>query len=584
MAFIRRPRPRWRIFPGFARGSIIANRFDTEAVQTGGIVRTETRHMKIISRKLNNQGGFALLLTIFITGLVGLMLVAYLSLLSNSNQAVMRSQAWNSAMPMIEAGLEDALSQLNAHGSTNLACDGWTQSGGVYWMNRTLGDGAYYVSISNWVANLPGNVPVVESRAYVPMPVQVASAHDWMFAAVSVPDATRNYIGRGVRVNTTRDYLFTKAMVAKGQIDMRGNNVTTDSFNSSDPNYSTNTQYTSTKRKAKGDVATDSQLVDSLISGNANIYGHISTGPNGTASIGPNGSVGDLAWHASGSSGIEPTFSADDMNVSLPDVQLPFTSGAFTPTGGFVTNISTSIGTNASVATTTTYPSGNPISVTTNLVSSSVYPLGSPGPVVTNWNGGGTKVTGYTYPTFTANYSAYTTNSYVTVAYYDYILGDGNYQLSSLSGNIYVNGAAVLLVTSSATPNSITIADGKSLQLYNQASSFDLAGNVVLNGNGTALQFGYWGLPSNTSVSMHGNAGLTGTIYAPEAALTLGGGGNNIQDFIGAVIADTITMNGHFNFHYDEALDKVGPYRNYIVTAWWEMKPIDVANIYATGP
>ena len=85
-----------------------------------------------------------------------------------------------------------------------------------------------------------------------------------MFAAVSVPDATRNYIGRGVRVNTTRDYLFTHAMVAKGQIDMKGNNVTTDSFNSSDPNYSTNTQYTSTKRKAKGDVATETNQSDRI--------------------------------------------------------------------------------------------------------------------------------------------------------------------------------------------------------------------------------------------------------------------------------------------------------------------------------
>src|SRR5258708_6140389 len=318
MAFIRRPRPRWRTFPGFAHGSIITNRIDTKTVPTGRIVTTETSHMKIISLKLNQKGGFALLLTILITGLVGLMLVAYLSLLSSSNQAVMRSQAWNSAMPMIEAGLEDALSQLNAHGSTNLACDGWTQSGGVYWMNRTLGDGAYYVSISNWVANLPGNVPVVESRAYVPMPVQVASAQAWMFAAVSVPDATRNYIRRGVRVNTTRDYLFTHAMAAKGKIAMKGNNVTTDSFNSSDPNFSTNTQYTSSKRKAKGDVATDSQLVDSLITGNANIYGHISTGPNGTASIGPNGSVGDPAWHASAHFCIGPTFLPTDMKGRFP--------------------------------------------------------------------------------------------------------------------------------------------------------------------------------------------------------------------------------------------------------------------------
>ncbi len=409
--------------------------------------------MKIIRFKLNQEGGFALMLTILITGLVGLMLVAYLSLLTSQNQAVMRSQAWNSAMPLIEAGLEDGLTQLNAHGSTNLACDGWTYSGSVYWMNRTLGDSTYYVTISNWVANLPGNVPVVESRAYVPMPVQVASAENWMFAAVSVPDATRNYIGRGVRVTAVRDYLFTKAMVAKGQIDMKGNNVTTDSFNSSDPNHSTNGLYFAPTHEAHGDVATDSQLTNSLNVGQANIYGKINTGPNGTASIGNNGSVGDLAWHAAGNTGAEPSFSANDMNVTLPDAQLPFTGGAFTPSGGYITNVVTSINTNSTLTTTITYPAGSPTYIITNTALSAVYPLGSPGPVVTNWNGGGTKINSYTYPTFSADYDAYATNVNVVVTYYDYILGDGNYQVSTLNGSVYVQGNAVLLVTSTATPH-----------------------------------------------------------------------------------------------------------------------------------
>jgi hypothetical protein len=540
--------------------------------------------MKIIRFKLNQAGGFALMLTILITGLVGLLLLAYLSMLTGQNQAVMRSQAWNSAIPMVEAGVEDAMTHLNTHGSTNLGCDGWTLSGGVYWMNRVMGDSAYYVTITNWVPGALNLNPIIESKGYVPMPVQVASAQNWMFATVSVPDATRNYIGRGVRATAAKDYLFTKALVAKGQIDMKGNNVSTDSFDSSDPNYSNNGLYTSTKRKANGDIATDSQLTNSLNVGNANIYGHISTGPNGSADIGANGIVGDMAWHAAGNTGIQTGYSANDMNVSLTDVKLPFTSGAFTPTGGNVTNVVYAYTTNSSITTTVTYPAGNPTTITTNSASSSVYPVGSPGPVVTNWSLGllgVLKVSTYTYPTFVANYYTRTTNGTVTVAYYDYILGDGNYQLSSLSGSVYVQGKAVLLVTSSATPTSITIADGKSLQLYNQAPSFSLSGNVVLNGTGTASEFGYYGLPGNTSVSFNGNAAFVGTIYAPEAALSLGGGGNNNYDFIGSAVANSITMNGHYNFHYDEALEKTGPYRSYVVTSWKEMSPIDVPYIYA---
>jgi len=543
--------------------------------------------MKINRSKLKQGSGFALILTIFITGLVGLLLVAYLSLLTSQNQAVMRSQVWNSAMPVIEAGLEDAMTQLNTHGtqgSTSLAVDGWTLSGGVYWMNRVMGDTCYYVTITNWVPGVAISQPIIESRAYVPMPVQVAAAQNWMFATVSVPDATRNYIGRGVRVVANKDYLFTKAMVGKGQIDMMGNNVTTDSFDSSDPAFSNNGLYDSSKHKANGDVATDSQLTNSLNVGNANIYGKISTGPNGTAAIGKNGSVGDLAWHASGSSGIEPTYSANDMNVSLPDAQVPFTGGAFTPSGGWITNVSATISTNFTVTTTIIYPSGSPTYIITNTTSSIIYPLGSPGPVVTNWNGSDTKINSYTYPTFSAVYGAYTTNVNVTVTYYDYILSDGNYQVANLNGSIYVQGNAVLLVTSSGTLTGLTIADGKSLQLYNQSPSFSLSGNLVLNGNGTALQFAYYGLPGNTSVSINGNGAFVGTIYAPDAALTLGGGGNNTYDFIGSAIANTISLNGHFNFHYDEALEKAGPYRDYIVTAWFEMTPTDVPNIYAASP
>src|SRR5258708_21897114 len=351
-------------------------------------------------------------------GRVGLMRVAYLSLLSSQNHAVTRSQAWNSAMPLIEAGLEDGLTQLNTHGAKDLACDGWTLSGGVYWMNRTMGDSTYYVTISNWVANLPGNVPVGESRAYVPMPVVVASAENWMFATVSVPDATRNYIGRGVRVTAVRDYLFTKAMVAKGQIDMKGNNVTTDSFNSSDPNFSTNGLYYAPWHEAHGDVATDSQLTNSLNVGNANIFGKISTGPNGTASIGNNGSVGDLAWHAAGNSGAEPSFSANDMNVTLPNVQLPFSGGAFTPNGGYITNVVTTINTNSTLTTTITYPVRTPTYIITNSALSAIYPLGSPGPFVPNWNAVHTKIKAYNYPTFSADYDTYTTSVTVVLPHY----------------------------------------------------------------------------------------------------------------------------------------------------------------------
>jgi hypothetical protein len=116
----------------------------------------------------------------------------------------------------------------------------------------------------------------------------------------------------------------------------------------------------------------------------------------------------------------------------------------------------------------------------------------------------------------------------------------------------------------------IEIAPGATLKLFVSAPSANIGGNGVVNNGGNALNFQYYGLPSNTSLSMSGNAAFTGVIYAPQAALSLGGGGNNNYDFVGGSVTKTAKLNGHFNFHYDECL-KQGPAREYVITAWNEI-------------
>ena len=92
-----------------------------------------------------------------------------------------------------------------------------------------------------------------------------------------------------------------------------------------------------------------------------------------------------------------------------------------------------------------------------------------------------------------------------------------------------------------------------------------------MNQNTTADKFYYYGLPTNISVSISGNSAFTGVIYAPSAALSLGGGGNNTYDFVGASISSTISINGHYNFHYDENLSRVGPNRGFAISSWDEI-------------
>jgi hypothetical protein len=161
---------------------------------------------------------------------------------------------------------------------------------------------------------------------------------------------------------------------------------------------------------------------------------------------------------------------------------------------------------------------------------------------------------------------------------YSYVLGSGNYMLPELDlkgqHKMAVTGAAVLYVTGDLALGGnafIYIAPGAKLQLYVGGASADFAGNGVANSGGNATNFYYYGLPSNTSLKLSGNSAFTGAIYAPNADFTLGGGGSDPYDFVGASVTGTVRLNGHYNFHYDENLERVGPRNGVVITSWNEI-------------
>lgn len=427
------------------------------------------------------EGGSVLLIVLVTVGIIGITMAAYLDLVSNQNLSTMRSLQWNSAIPVAEAGIEEALTHLY-HNATNRASNGWVLEDGVYTKERVLGETRFVTTISS-----ADRTPEIISKAYVRVPLGT------------------NYIDppRTIRVTTTNESLFARGMVAKGSIDLSGNNVSTDSFDSQDPTYSTGGLYDPAKAKDGGSVATNSGLTNSFNVGNADIHGPAGTGPGGSPDIGPGGGIGPKWWRDAGNNGIYPGWFKDDMNVSFPDVQVPFTGGASTPVNGEVD------GTN-----------------------------------------------------------------------YTYVLLSGNYELPSLSmsGNsknvMLVTGNATLYVTGEVSISgsaSIRIAPGGILKMYVGGANVSLGGNGVVNQNSNATNFFYFGLPTNTSLSLSGNAAFTGTIYAPSAYFTLGGGGNNTVDFVGASVTGAAKMNGHFNFHYDENLGRLNISRGFIVTSWNEI-------------
>jgi hypothetical protein len=505
------------------------------------------------------QQGNTLLVTVVITALIGLTLLAYLSLVQFQNTSNVRSQAWNLAIPVVEAGIEEALAHLNTRAITNgsLACDGWLESGGTYTMTRNLGDGFYSVIIANYIAGTT-NRPIIVSRGYAARPTVLASRQGPFLATAVVLNDGYEYLGRGVRARTQRLAIFSKGLVAKDSIDMNGNSVATDSFDSMDPLYSTNGLYISTKTKDSGDVAVNASLTNSLNVGNASIRGRVAVGPGGTIAVGNQGSVGSSAWVAGGNTGIEPGWCGNDMNVSFDDVMVPF-SGGFAPGGGFY-----------SVVQSVVYPTGTTRVVRTNWVTTSWLPSGTPSPITTNGIGLGTT---YTYKAF-----VYITPTNSSGTYYKYVLEDGlNYQLDSgLDGNILVLGNASVSVSSVCNVTGLTIEWGKHLNLYCNAPSAILTGNSTANSDGTANSFAFWGTTNCTSITLNGNASFTGTIYAPSADFVMNGSGNTTVDFIGASITKTARLNGRFNFHYDEALNNYGPSRGFIVASWNEMLPAEI--------
>ena len=171
---------------------------------------------------------------------------------------------------------------------------------------------------------------------------------------------------------------------------------------------------------------------------------------------------------------------------------------------------------------------------------------------------------------------------------YNFVLGNGRYEVigsMGLTGNVLVRGNAVLYVPY-GTPlcfsgsQTIVIAPGATLRLFVGSQTATWTGQAGIDNQNVsnpvthdvgALHYQYYGLPTNEYLYMQGNADLTGVVYAPDTNLYLGGSGKDEYDLVGSVVTQTVTMNGHMNFHYDEALTDWGPDLGYVVTAWNEI-------------
>lgn len=583
--------------------------------------------MKIrLSQKLRTDAS-TLLVALVIGGILCLFVIYYLSLVEQQSRLSTRSQSWNIAIAVSEAGVEDALQQLNAN-PTNLTVDGWVYTGTNYLRNQSLPDGNRYTVT---IDVRDSGSPEIVSRAYVDLAPLAQNAPPVYFAAVAVVSDPA-LLTRAVRVRCARGALFMKAMVAKHTIDLNGNNISTDSFDSGDPAHSTiYGKYDRGTAKDNGDVASNDTIIDAVMTGNANIHGHVATGPGGTVGYGTQGAIGPYSWQDAGGRGVyvDPVtgvpWVSDNMNFTFPNNDLPYTTGPAPGGPGDIVIPSYTITSNST--TTGTAPNYNPYGgVQTNVTYQTVNGLPNPIPplTVTNtiWHtnyslpvpGGATPITTvdrstmppipgtyvppywkhdtwyyfnriigyyyvtytYTYPQFSYTYNLYSTNVTYTTNHFDHILYSGDYYVDSLSGSTYVGGQARLVIAGGLNmsgTDSFTIAPtGAKLEVYCGGTSCAVSGNGVINDSGQAQNFILYGTSSVTSLALNGNGAFVGVLSAPNADIAMNGAGkSSTVDFTGALVVNSVKMNGHFNFHYDEALGRMPANGRVLITSWDEI-------------
>jgi hypothetical protein len=404
----------------------------------------------------------ALLATLILGSILLTVMVVYLNLLQSQNKLVVHSETWNASLTMAEAGIEEAMAQMN-NGSTDYSLNGWGSTGS--------GTNAIYGPVSH---NLSGGSYKVFITG-----VATSTATIYSTGSITVP-ITSELVSRAVKCVTIIQTTGNIGVGAKGNIDFNGHGPIVDSYDSGSTNLSNHGAYDASKATNNAVIASMGGIVDF---GQHTVDGSLYLGPN--ASYDGSGTVTGTIYQ--------------DANINFPDVTLP------TPPGG----------------TWQTAPlSGSTHTFTT----SGYYAVADQYPIVVN---AGVTVT----LDVTSSVGNYAPSSVVIHG------GDTN----SGTANIYLNGP----------------------------TSMSIAGNTAVDASSRPENLNFYGLPSLASVTMSGSSSFVGTVYAPEASMTLNGGGSS-NDFMGSLVVNTLTINGQYNFHYDQSLAGKGiPY--VVINSWQEL-------------
>ena len=458
--------------------------------------------MKTPKRALHSQRGSALIVALLLTIGLAVMLASYHSLIHFNLRASHRSYHSSAAMNLAETGLEEGMYAINKKRANPLytyVSDGWTVVGDTATreFSNTFAVGTssetyVKVQITNCNLTLPYPArPTIKTQARLSLPNGMPAVTKWVEVTLDAPSSsTPNEQGPP-----------HPGLVAKRAIKFNGNNPTVDSWNSDPAKTGVMThRYDSTTKNDEGFVGSIDVAVDQLTIQNADIKGHVATNTDTDLSnnVGPNGSI--LADDSPAGTKIDPNRVSTDFTATLPEVTAP----------------------------TVIFNVLGPISDSLSLPRVGDLPAAD------------------------GKYYYQTGNIQLN-----------NKTLSVTSQDVVISAPYPYDIKVGGGSGAITIATGASLEIY-AGRDVDISGQGVANGSSENVadtqqpsKFKIWGTgTSNTTqdIKISGNGALSGVIYAPNANVTITGGGASGGDVMGSVVANNITISGNAQFHYDESL------------------------------
>lgn len=297
-------------------------------------------------RSLHDRSGSALLASLIVCVLIAGIAGLYLETVRHELKETHRTRLLLESVNLAEIGAEDALYAL--------LNDDWSNwSSGTYGYSRRIP-----AASRSW--NDPTAIPSGRS-----------GETSWIDVFVSTVDPSRPVIvaeanlehklgvnvSRQIRIDLSTGSLFMNGLTARDQVEMNGNKIDVDSYNSDDGPYNA-----TTNRKDNGSVASVSVAVAAVDLQNADVLGYVATGGS-APSVGKNGSV--RGFDTPSGTKVDLTrvttdFFAEFPAVSAPGLSSPSTS--LTPSGPGTYHLATD-----HALSSLTVASGDVVNITSDL-------------------------------------------------------------------------------------------------------------------------------------------------------------------------------------------------------------------------